>query len=159
MVEKRLSVVIGDANGADKAVQRYLSSRRYDLVEIFCAGETPRNNIGDWRLRRVQPPRDTLDFDYYASKDRQMARAAAVGLLIWDGESQGTLMNVLRLVTLHKIAVVYVGPRKAFFSIRSRGDFDKLASDLSQAEARRLHDQAMREGLFEGGEAQASLQL
>jgi len=155
IIEKRLPVVIGDANGSDRAVQRYLNSRSYALVEIFCAGENPRNNVGDWPLRKVQPPHNTRDFDYYASKDRQMAREATVGFLIWDGESQGTLMNVLRLVALHKIAVVYVGPQRAFSEIRTRGDFDKLASDLNHAAARRLHDQAIREGLFERDEEQA----
>jgi hypothetical protein len=159
IIEKRLPVVIGDADGADKAVQRYLDSRGYDLVEVFCAGENPRNNIGDWRLRRIQPPHNTRDFHYYASKDREMATAATVGLLIWDGESQGTLMNVLRLVAQHKTAVVYVGPEKAFSEIRSHGDFEKLAGDLGNAAARRLHDRATHEGLFQTDEEQAPLQL
>ena len=88
-----------------------------------------------------------------------MARAATVGLLIWDGESRGTLMNVLRLVAQHKTAVVYVSPEKVFSEIRSRGDFEKLAGDLGNAAARRLHDQATREGLFESDEEQAPLQL
>ena len=159
IIEKRLPVVIGDANGADKAVQLYLSSRGYDLVEVFCAGESPRNNVGDWRLHGIEPPHPARDFDYYASKDREMARAATVGLLIWDGESQGTLMNVLRLVAQHKTAVVYVTPDKGFSEVRSRGDFEKLAGDLGNAAARRLHDLAMREGLFKSDEEQAPLQL
>jgi adenine-specific DNA-methyltransferase len=159
IIEKRLPVVIGDADGADKAVQRYLDSREYDLVEVFCAGETPRNNVGDWPLRKIHPPHSTRDFDYYASKDREMAGAATVGLLIWDGESQGTLMNALRLVAQHKTAVVYVGPEKAFSEIRSRGDFDQLAARLSGAAARRLRDRAVQEGLYEREEEQAPLQL
>lgn len=34
IVEKGLPVVIGDANGADKAVQRYLSDRQFEMVEV-----------------------------------------------------------------------------------------------------------------------------
>jgi hypothetical protein len=41
IVEKRLPVVIGDANGADKAVQRYLSERKVEKVEVFSADESP----------------------------------------------------------------------------------------------------------------------
>jgi hypothetical protein len=78
-----------------------------------------------------------------------MARAATVGLLIWDGESQGTLMNALRLVAQQKTAVVYVGPEKAFSEVRSRGDFDVLAHRLDDAAARRLRDRAVLEGHFE----------
>ncbi|MGH9320533.1 MAG: hypothetical protein ACRD21_22935 [Vicinamibacteria bacterium] len=149
VIEKRLPVVIGDADGADKAVQRYLDSRGYDLVEVFCAGEAPRNRVGHWPLRKIDPPHSTRDFDYYASKDREMAEVATVGLLLWDGESQGTLMNALRLVAQQKTAVVYVGPGREFVEIRSRGDFDKLAARLGGAAARRLHDRAVQEGLFE----------
>jgi hypothetical protein len=159
IVEKRFPVAIGDADGADKAVQRYLDSRGYDLVEVFCAGETPRNLVGHWPLRKIDPPHRTRDFDYYASKDREMAEAATVGLLIWDGESQGTLMNALRLVAQQKTAVVYIAPEKAFSEIRSRGDFEKLAARLGDAAARRLHDRAVHERLFERHEEQAPLQL
>ena len=48
IVEKGLPVVIGDANGADKAVQRYLSDRQFQRVEVFSADESPRNNVGGW---------------------------------------------------------------------------------------------------------------
>ena len=46
MIEKRLQVLVGDANGADKAVQEYLRTKDYDLVEVFCSGDACRNNRG-----------------------------------------------------------------------------------------------------------------
>jgi len=157
IIDKKLPVLIGDANGADKAVQGYLISRGYDLVEVFCAGETPRNNVGGWKLRRIQPSHAKRDFDYYASKDREMAREATLGLLIWDGESGGTLMNVLRLVSQQKTAVVYINPQKAFSEIRSRGDFDKLTRDLGEAAKGRLLEQAIREGLMQPRDEERAL--
>jgi hypothetical protein len=36
-----------------------------------------------------------------------MAAQATVGLMLWDGESRGTLLNVLRLVAQGKPVVVY----------------------------------------------------
>ena len=159
MVEKRLPLVMGDAKGADLAVQEYLSSRGYDLVEVFTADETPRHNVGGWPLRRIQPSHKRRDFDYYATKDREMAREATVGFSIWDGESRGTLMNVLRLVALEKTAVVYVEPAKASSEIRTRDDFDRLARGLNQEAIERLHEQAVREGLLEAHPVQAPLHL
>ena len=111
IVDKRLPVVIGDANGADKAVQRYLSERKFEAVEVFAADESPRNNVGGWSVRVIRPGHARKDFDYYASKDRAMAVAATVGLMLWDGQSRGTLMNVLRLADQRKPVVVYVQPR------------------------------------------------
>jgi hypothetical protein len=152
-------MVIGDAKGADLAVQEYLSSRRYDLVEVFTVDETPRHNVGGWPLRRIEPCHKRRDFDYYASKDREMAREATVGFLIWDGESRGTLMNVLRLVALEKTAVVYVEPEKAFSEVCTRDDFERLARRLNQEASWRLHEQAIRERLFDRAAVQAPFRL
>jgi adenine-specific DNA-methyltransferase len=106
IVEKGLPVVIGDANGADKAVQRYLSEQKFEKVEVYCADESPRNNVGGWPVRVIRPGHVRKDFDYYATKDRAMATAATVGLMLWDGQSRGTLMNVLRLADRGKPIVV-----------------------------------------------------
>lgn len=47
IVEKGLPVVIGDANGADKAVQRCLSDRHFEKIEVFSTDESPRNSVGE----------------------------------------------------------------------------------------------------------------
>lgn len=39
------------AHSVDKAVQEYLRSKRYDLVEVFCSGDPCRNNTGGWPMR------------------------------------------------------------------------------------------------------------
>jgi len=56
IVRKQLPVLIGDANGADKAVQQYLHSRGYDRVEVFCTEGHCRNNVGHWKVRVVPAP-------------------------------------------------------------------------------------------------------
>lgn len=73
IVEKGLPVVIGDANGADKAVQRYLNDRQFEKVEVFSADASPRNNAGGWPVRVIRPGHARRDFDYYAAKDGAMA--------------------------------------------------------------------------------------
>ncbi len=92
IVAKRLAVVIGDASGGDKAVQRFLAERQFEKVEVFSTDESPRNDLGSWPVRVVRPGHSRKDFDYYATKDRAMAADATVGLMLWDGQSRGTLM-------------------------------------------------------------------
>ena len=150
IVEKRLAVVIGDANGADKAVQRYLSERKFEAVEVFSADDSPRNNVGGWPVRVFRPGHTRKDFDYYAAKDRAMAAAATVGLMLWDGQSRGTLMNVLRLADQRKPVVVYVQPRKGFVDVRTQSDLATLLSEVDRRLARQLRQDAVAEGLEPG---------
>ena len=74
IIEKGLSVVIGDANGADRAVQQYLSSKSYPNVEVFCSGIVCRNNIGNWKQRTISSTACAKTFDFYATKDRGYGR-------------------------------------------------------------------------------------
>lgn len=125
MIEKRLPVIVGDANGADKAVQDYLRAKGYDLVEVFCSGSSCRNNRGGWPTRTVPVPSGgkRKGFSFYATKDRAMAEEATVGLMLWDSESVGTAMNVRRLIQRHKKVVVYVAPKQEFVDVKSEDDW------------------------------------
>lgn len=128
MIENRLPVIVGDASGADKAVQDYLRTKDYDLVEVFCSGGSCRNNRGGWPTRIVPVPRSgkRKDFSFYATKDRAMAEEATVGLMLWDSESVGTVMNVLRLIQRHKKVVVYVAPKHEFVDVKSESDWEEF---------------------------------
>ena|SRR5258708_21426441 len=144
MIDAGLHILLGDANGADKAVQIYLKSRHYDLVEIFCAGATCRNNIGHWQVRSILA--DSLKgFDFYAAKDRAMADEASYGFMIWDGESVGTLMNVVRLVRQKKPTIIYVVPTKDFVDLRSPEDFRYFLADSSPEVQQNLETKAASE--------------
>ena len=159
IVDKGLPVVIGDAYGADKAVQRYLSEQKFERVEVYCADESPRNNVGGWPVRVIRPGHGRRDFDYYATKDRAMATAATVGLMLWDGQSRGTLMNVLRLADRNKPVVVYVQPKRGFVDVRTQRDLSALLAELDRQAARRLHADAIAEGLGQGLADQPALGL
>lgn len=147
IVAKGLPVLIGDANGADKVVQRYLHEREFANVEVFSADESPRNNVGRWPVRVVHPVHSRRDLDYYATKDRAMATEATVGLMLWDGQGRGTLMNVLRLALREKPVVVYIQPRKAFVEVRGRSELASLLTRLDRQTAGRLRAAAAAEGL------------
>lgn len=129
MITQKLPIVIGDANGADKAVQAYLTDRGYSAVEVFCVRGSCRNNLGGWRIREVTAPHARRDFAFYASKDEEMAKDADVGFMIWDGKSFGTLANAFRLIDQGKKVVVFVGSEETFVTIRSQGDWNRFVAD------------------------------
>lgn len=141
IVDKSHSVVVGDANGADKAVQRHLAKRDYAAVTVFCSGEKPRNNLADWPIRSVVPGA-ARGFHFYAAKDREMAKEADVGLMIWDARSPGTLLNVLRLVRADKVAVLANVPERSLQKVRAGEAWRSLFASLSDEVRESMRERA-----------------
>lgn len=132
MIRRELTILVGDANGADKAVQSYFAERNYPNVLVFCTAGDCRNNVGHWPIHVVEAPHRTRDFAFFTAKDAAMAAEADVGLALWDGQSFGTIVNVARLVARSKPAVVYIAPTKTFTTLKTTDD---LAQLLSEADA------------------------
>ena len=138
IVEKQFPVLVGDASGADKAVQQYLHGKGYSLVEVFCAGDECRNNFGGWSVRAIPANGKRKDFSFYATKDRIMAEEASLGLMIWDGKSEGTLLNVFRLFHEQKKVVVYLSESKEFVDLKSEADLERLIAGCTPELRHRL---------------------
>ncbi len=126
MVDKGFQILVGDANGADKAVQQYLAEKSYRNVLVHCMENHCRNNVGAWPTFQVAAPQGARGFDYYSVKDRAMADAAEYGLMLWDGKSKGTINNVVNLARRNKVVVVYVAPAKSFQTVRSIHDLQDV---------------------------------
>jgi hypothetical protein len=116
-MEKGHEVLVGDCGGADKCAQQLLASRGYGRVTVFAAFGKPRNNIGNWPVHAVDPPTGARRFGLYASKDLEMAKEADWGFMIWDGESKGTLNNMLNLSSRLKPIVLLYLPDDEFHLI------------------------------------------
>jgi hypothetical protein len=158
MIAQKLPIVIGDANGADKAVQAYLADREYGAVEVFCVRGNCRNNLGRWRVREVAAPHSRRDFAFYASKDEEMAKDADVGFMIWDGKSFGTLANAFRLIDQGKKVVVIVSSEAtSVTTIRSQGDWNRFVSDCAPDLRERLAKIAQPTTAETSGEKRAGL--
>jgi hypothetical protein len=142
MVSQKFKIVVGDANGADKAVQKYLHDCGYRTVEVFCSGRMCRNNVSDWPLRSVEPPKGAKGFAFYTAKDRVMAEEADYGLMVWDGESVGTLVNVLRMATAEKPVVLFIVPERRFQDIRGEAGWCAFADALPLELRARVEDEA-----------------
>jgi hypothetical protein len=132
MIRRELTILVGDANGADKAIQTYFAEHQYPNVLVYCTGGDCRNNVGRWPIHAVDAPHRARDFAFFTAKDAAMADEADVGLALWDGQSSGTLVNVARLVARSKPAVVYIAPTKMFSTLKTPDD---LATLLLSADA------------------------
>mgnify|MGYP001316372816 CR=1 FL=1 len=107
IVAQEHGVLIGDAPGADAEMQGLLAGYNYEHVGVFHARAEPRNNLGDWAAYHIPPVAGAQGFAVYAEKDREMARRADFGLMVWNGASPGTCLNILRLARLSSPCVVY----------------------------------------------------
>ncbi len=138
MIDEELVVLVGDANGADKAIQKFFAERAYSNVIVFFAGSLCRNNLGNWRTHPVPVQRTERDFQYYAAKDLAMSEEADYGFMIWDGESAGTVNNILNLLERGKKVVVYLSPQKEFLTFKTPTDAGELLSRVDPTTARTL---------------------
>jgi hypothetical protein len=137
IIKQELEVIIGDANGSDKAVQSFFAEREYSHVTIYCTGNTCRNNIGAWKIHAVEADKNLSGRAFYTLKDKEMARNADVGLVLWDGKSIGSINNILEMANQNKLVVVYFSHTREFINIKNLDDAKVLlykceAKDLAE---------------------------
>jgi len=157
ITDQQFAVVVGDAAGADKAVQDYLHRRGYPHVEVFCMNGRCRNNIGQWPVRAVASRRHRKDFQYYATKDRLMAQEAEAGLMIWDGHSAGTLANVGRLASQGKTVLLYVVTTGQTVRIAHETEWQHFLGTCPAAARARVEEQLRAEVGEPASQSEASL--
>lgn len=126
MMEKDFTIILGDANGADKAMQSFLNESLYRNVTVFCAGNKCRNNVGEWPTNNVDVPSSLKGRDFYTAKDKKMAAEADYGFVMWDGKSAGSINNVLELIKRGKYVVVFLSANKEFFTVKYVDDITHL---------------------------------
>ncbi|RZF63922.1 hypothetical protein EWE75_13100 [Sphingomonas populi] len=130
-VEAGLSVAVGDADGADTSIQQHLASINAEHVTVYCSGDRPRNNVGDWTVENVYPDAEPGTRAYFTAKDLKMAAAANYGLMIWDTKSTGTLSNVFELLKDKKTSVVFVNKAKTFVNVKDGQALESLLENMS----------------------------
>jgi hypothetical protein len=128
IIEGGLTVLVGDAYGADRCVQRYLAKERYGQVFVFHTSERCRNNLGMWQTRSIPASPDLRGVEFYAVKDSAMTEEADYGLMLWDGVSRGTLNNIRNLLHRGKPVVVFLSYDQSFHTIRCTENLATLLS-------------------------------
>jgi len=129
---KGYAVLVGDADGVDSAVQEYFSNLNYRDVTVYASEGKARNNSGKWDVREVAVPLRSRGFSYYAAKDKAMADDADYGFMIWNGESKGTLNNIINLLKQDKKSIVYLTSNGSFHSIDNFDELQDFAESCGQ---------------------------
>lgn len=124
--DKEFSIIIGDCYGVDAEVQKFCAGIGYDKVTVFASNGRARNNIGHWRIKNVPVSKALKGFDFYKEKDLAMAQEADYGFMIWDGESRGTLNNIIQLAQRNKEVVVHFPEQEKAFVVKSIQDIEAL---------------------------------
>ncbi|MBR6832930.1 MAG: hypothetical protein IKM81_05990 [Fibrobacter sp.] len=96
--------LVGDCYGVDAAVQKYLESKGYCNVTIYCSGETPRNNfVTGAKVRScAEAAKGLTRSAFHYVKDIQMVKDCDQAIMIWDEKSKGTGENIRRIKELKK---------------------------------------------------------
>jgi len=139
IIRKNYRILVGDANGADKAVQHHLQKMGYNNVVVFCMGET-RNNLGNWPTRCIYTEDSREGFAYYSKKDMVMGDESDCGLMLWDGKSKGTLRNILHLLQEEKPVHLYLSPVREFYTLAAPNELRSFLAQHSPAWLRRLEN-------------------
>jgi hypothetical protein len=101
------SFIVGDAPGSDRAFQRHLAELNVALVTVFSSLPNARNNLGNWNLNYVSSGLKTKSNAMHAAKDRRMAMQCDDAIMIWDGQSAGTLANLIDVIEQSKPSLVF----------------------------------------------------
>ena len=125
-MNSKFEILIGDAYGVDCLVQRYLNEHGYGNVTVYASNGRARNNVGGWKVECVDVPSGVYGRDFYTYKDVAMTNACDFALMVWNGKSQGTRNNILRLIHAGKSVTVYLSEKRELKSVNCYIDYKKL---------------------------------
>lgn len=131
IADNNYTVLVGDANGIDKTVQKFYNDRGYEKVIVYVSGERVRNNIGNWETKNIEVNDNVKGFDFYTVKDKEMAKQSDYGLMIWNGKSRGTFNNIINLISFKKTVLLYFIPNKQFYKLKSMDDIQKIVEAIN----------------------------
>ena len=103
-IENGDEILVGDCYGIDAVVQKYLESKGFSNVTVYCSGVIPRNNFtSSAKIRScAEAAKGHTSSECHYVKDIQMANDCDQALMIWDGKSKGTAENIRRIKELKK---------------------------------------------------------
>ena len=133
IVTNRMNVLIGDAYGADKAIQQELYKKYdYPFVTVYASNGKARNNIGDRKIKTVDVPSGIYGRAYYEQKDIAMSHDCNFGFMLWDGKSKGTLNNIERLLSMNKLSIICLSNIHKSFKIETRQQLDNMLNFIKE---------------------------
>lgn len=149
IVNRGYTILVGDCYGIDTSVQSFLSSINYNNVCIYASNGKARNNLGKWEIKSINVPPSAKGFDFYAQKDKAMAKDADFGLMIWDGKSKGTLNNMVNLLFQEKPVLLYLVGKHKTITLKTMDDLEKLILSLGTTTTNLFYSLLPKENVFE----------
>ncbi len=148
--QKGYDVLVGDCYGVDTSVQNFYYQLGYNNVIVFASNGKARNNVGRWNIHNVSVPSNVRGFDFYKQKDIAMANEADYGFMIWDGESRGTLNNIINLISQNKKVLIYLTTQNKMIVASSFKDVNKLVA-LCNPKTRLLYSSLLKNSVLLSG--------
>ena len=143
IVRRGMRVVIGDANGADRALQMLLRELGHKDVSVIVGGTGRVRNLADpdWPVERIGADSPLTGKALMTIKDEAMGERATHGLMVWsdvytnrfgrESVSSGTLRNVWQLLSAGKPVALFYVPADRFFDLKSLDDYENLVLPLT----------------------------
>lgn len=109
MIEKNMTILVGDALGVDSLVQDIFNKKNYFNVIIYSITSTPRYKANiKFQEKKIQVNQDIKSQRKRQTyKDEAMTKDSTFSLVIWDGKSKGSYANIKRALELKKGVKVY----------------------------------------------------
>lgn len=93
IVEINLQVLVGDANGVDVLIQKYLAEKQYKNVCVYHMARGLRSCLDyGWVRKPVASVKGSRTA--WTPKDVVMRNDCDYGLFVWDSKSKGTAENM-----------------------------------------------------------------
>ena len=124
-IENSSEFLVGDAPGTDRAFQMFLNLKKYPEVTVYSSADEIRNNLGRWKVEKVESGLKSKSSAVHAFKDRKMSECADMGLMIWDCKSAGTLSNVIDLLDQGKNCFIWVAPDSDLYQFDNPASLEK----------------------------------
>ena len=98
-MNKKASILVGDAPGVDRQVQDFLKQEGYKKVVVYSPGTEARYRADErWKNKTYDSNYEPYSSEWLAKKDKAMSRSATEGLAITlDEGSKATRNNIARL--------------------------------------------------------------
>lgn len=109
MIDKQMTILVGDAPGIDTLVQDLCNKQEYTNVIVYTITSSPRYKANqDFQEKSIFVNQEIKkERERQTYKDKAMSEDSTFSLVIWDGSSKGSYANILRALESHKKVKVY----------------------------------------------------
>lgn len=108
-MSKHASFIVGDCYGADELAQKYLKSKNYEDVTVYCSQEKPAKRCHYTNFVSLyEQSKDKTGNEFFEVKDKAMCEKCDEAVMFWNGSSYGVKRNIMQCIDLDKACQIFV---------------------------------------------------